>query len=120
MNCNRLLSDHVSCLFAMSPQVFHQSILVLCEVIRIYELIAPFDFIVVVVEGFSLDVLILACENLVSNAQIDGCLLVCNWFNKSFNLIVIVSMTDSSPSQNHINDLFHSPVSLILELMVNR
>ena len=52
----------------MSPQVFHQSILVLCEVIRIHELIAPFYFIIVVVEGFSLNVLILACENLVSNA----------------------------------------------------
>ena len=52
----------------MSPQVFHQSVLVLREVIRIYELIAPFDLIIVVVEGFSLDVLILSSENLVSNA----------------------------------------------------
>ena len=68
MNWNRLGSDHVSCLFAMSPQVFHKSVLVLCEVIRIYELVAPFDLIVVVVEGFSLDMLILSRDNLVSNA----------------------------------------------------
>ena len=66
MNWNRLGSDHVSCLFAMSPQVFHKSVLVLCEVIRIYELIAPFHLIIVIVEGFSLDVLILSSENLVS------------------------------------------------------
>ena len=68
MNWNRLGSDHVSCFFAMSPQVFHKSVLVLREVIRIYELVAPFDLIVVVIEGFSLDVLILSSENLVSNA----------------------------------------------------
>ena len=103
----------------MSSQVFHQSVLVLCEVIRIYELIAPFDLIIVVVEGFSLNVLILSRDNLVSNAQVDGSLFVRYGFNESFNLIIIISMTDSSPSQNHVNDLFHSPVSLILELMIN-
>ena len=103
----------------MSSQMFHQTVLVLCEVIRIYELITPFDLIIVVVEGFSLNVLILSRDNLVSNAQVDSSLFVCYGFNKSFNLIIIISMTDSSPSQNHVNDLFHSPVSLILELMVD-
>ena len=52
----------------MSSQMFHQTVLVICEVIRIYELITPFDLIVVVVEGFSLNVLILSRDNLVSNA----------------------------------------------------
>ena len=103
----------------MSSQVFHQSVLVLCEVIRIYELVSPFDFVIVVVQGFSLNVLILSRDNLVSNAQVDGSLFVRYGFNESFNLIIIISMTDSSPSQNHVNDLFHSPVSLILELMIN-
>ena len=52
----------------MSSQVFHQPVLVLCEVIRIHELITPFDFIIVVVQGFPLDVLILSCEDLMPYA----------------------------------------------------
>ena len=90
-------SDHISSLLAVPPQMPHQSILIFCEAVRIDELCAPLDLVVIVIECFPLNVLVLASKDFVSNVQIDCCLLICYRLYKPLDLVVVIALADSAP-----------------------
>ena len=104
----------------MSAQVFHQSILILGKGIWVDELSPPLYFVVVIIKRFPFDVLVLPCEHLVPDVEVVRCLLVGYGLNKSLDLVVIVTVTDSAPPQYHLDNLLYRSVALVFKLAVDR
>lgn len=94
---NRGCSDHISSLLTVPPQMLHQSILILCEVVRINELCTPLDLVVIVIKCFSLNVLIFTSKDFVSNVQIDCSLLIGYRLYIPLDLVVVIALADSAP-----------------------
>ena len=59
----------------MLSKALHQLVLVLFEVIGVIHRAAALDLVIVVIQGFHADVLVLSGDHQVSEVQVDGGLL---------------------------------------------
>ena len=94
--------------------------MVLSKGVWVDEVSPPLDFIVVVIEGFPFDVLVFPSENLVPYVEVVSGLLIGYWFHKSSNLVIVITLADSSPPQNHLDNLLYRSVALVFKPTVDR
>ena len=75
------------------------------EVVRVGFVITPLDLVIVVVQRFSLNVLIHTCQLLMAEFQIDSSLFVAHRFHLTFNLVIVIPCTNGTPPHNHLQSL---------------
>ena len=104
----------------MPSQMLYRLVSVISEIIGPHRVLTTFNFFIIVVESFPSNVLILACNQLMSRVQSNSSMLEGNRVHISLQLKVVKAVTDDAPSKNHIQDLLHGSAALVLELIVYR
>ena len=107
-------------LHAVLPEALHELLPVLGEVVRSGRAAAHPDVAVVVVQGFLLDVLILACHHFVAQIQVLCRLFKRDRFYEAFDLVVIVAQRDCALTEYHVDGLCNGAGALVFELLVDR
>ena len=102
------------------PKALHELLPVLAEVIRPARATAHPDVAIVVVQGFLLDVLVLACHHFVAQIQVLCRLLERHRFDITLNLVVKVAQRDRALAEHHVDGLRYGAGALVFELLVDR
>ena len=68
------------------------------EIIRPHRVLATFNFFIIVVESFTCDMLVLACNQLMSSVKCNSGMLEGNRVHISLQLKVVKAVTDDAPS----------------------
>ena len=72
----------------MLSEMLGELVLVPAEVVGVHLVVTPLDLVVVVIEGLPFNVLVLTCELLMPEFQVDRCLFETHCFNVTLNLEV--------------------------------
>ena len=68
------------------------------EIIRPHRVLATLNFFIIVVESFTCDMLVLACDQLMSSVESNSSMLKGNRVHISLQLKVVEAVTDDAPS----------------------
>ena len=68
------------------------------EIIRPHRVLATLNFFIIVVESFTCDMLVLACDQLMSSVKSNSSMLKGNRVHISLQLKVVEAVTDDAPS----------------------
>ena len=94
--------------------------LVRVEVIWVVCISSTLYFFIIVVKCLPCDMLIVASKDAMSQIEVNGSLFEGDWLYITLDLVVIVPITDNSPSKYHFENLFNCSGPLVLEHFIYR